>query len=87
MHNQHLKIKFKNKRKYAQRTYVLKRKLIVWIECIPLNSGAIRNTVKAPVFENCPKHVSIKNNGIPQNVNINKYGNKNAPAKNFICES
>lgn len=49
---------------------------------LPFKSGAIRKIVKHPVFENCPKHVSIKNNGIPQNVNINKYGKRKAPANN-----
>lgn len=43
--------------------------------------------VKAPVLENWPKHVSMKNNGIPHNVNINKYGNKNAPEMKIISNN
>lgn len=45
----------------------------------PLNNGAIRNMVKHPVLENWPKHDSRKNNGIPQAINIIRYGTKNAP--------
>lgn len=59
----------------------LKFRFIVFSPLIslPLNNGAIRNIVKQPVLENWPQHVSIKNNGMPHSVNINKYGNKNAP--------
>lgn len=48
----------------------------------PLNSGAMRKMVKHPKLENCPKHVSMKNNGIPHKNNINRYGKRNAPRNN-----
>lgn len=51
---------------------------------VPLNIGVILNIVMQPVLENCPKHVSIKNNGIPQKHNIKRYGMRNAPkSKHF----
>lgn len=46
---------------------------------LPLNSGAILKIVMHPVLANCPKDVSIKNNGTPHKNSMRRYGTKKAP--------
>lgn len=60
--------------------YTTKALYFINLNQLPLNSGAIRKMVKHPTLENCPKHVSIKNNGIPHNNSIERYGTKKAPS-------
>lgn len=55
--------------------------ILVKVRELPLNSGAIRNIVRHPTLENWPKHVSIKNSGMPHKNSIDRYGTRNAPTK------
>ena len=48
---------------------------------LPLAKGIALQTDKAPRLAYCPITTSIENNGIPQTINIIKYGTKNVPEK------
>ena len=47
----------------------------------PLKSGAASHTVAGPLPEYWPTDSSIRNTGMPTNVNIMKYGIKKAPGE------
>lgn len=65
--------------------YIVHKKLTITIAYpAPLNRGDILKIVIHPVLANCPSDISIKNNGIPQRNNINKYGIKKAPGTKII---
>ena len=49
---------------------------------IPTKMGEASHTFIGPDPEYCPIASSIKNSGIPTNVNIKKYGTRKAPATN-----
>ena len=45
----------------------------------PWKRGETVQTVRGPAAENCPRESSMRNTGIPTNVNMMKYGMRKAP--------